>query len=68
MLLPPKQLAQACAVSGETLVWNGREWSPDDALRLAVQTQGRLIAALIQVLRDERIDLPPELEGYDEQT
>lgn len=64
MLLNPKQLAQAYARPGEPLVWDGRTWSPDETLRATVETQGHLIAGLIQVLRDERVDLPLELEEY----
>jgi hypothetical protein len=63
-LLAPKQLAQALAIPGQSLTWDGRQWSPDDALRCAVETQGMLIRRLIQVLADERIDLPADLEEY----
>lgn len=62
--LSPKQLAQATATTGDPLTWNGREWAPDEALRLAVETQRELIGLLIQTLQNERIDLPSELEEY----
>lgn len=63
-LLDPKQLAQATAVPGQPLVWDGVAWSPDDALRAAVETQSGIIRMLISVMCKERFRIPPELEEY----